>query len=62
MKNVDEREVTLPSLKSGLTYTIKVFAITTDDVVSQTAAEIEATASKYNLQSGFIRIPKCSSI
>ena len=49
-KNVNDREVNIPDLMSGLTYTIKVFAITTDDVVSQTAAEIAATSSKYMLQ------------
>jgi len=40
------RDVAIDSLTPGLTYTIYLFAVTTNDVVSQTAAKVEATVSK----------------
>jgi len=40
------RDVVIDSLTPGLTYTIYLFAVTTNDVVSQTAAQVEATVSK----------------
>ncbi|KAI0229774.1 hypothetical protein LSAT2_019802 [Lamellibrachia satsuma] len=36
-------EVTISNLGPGLTYAVSVFALTTDGVVSQTAAQLEAT-------------------
>ena len=47
-KDVNQQEVTIPTLTPGLTYSIKVSAVTTNDVLSQTAAEKEATVSKYS--------------
>ena len=47
INSVVEKSVTIRSLAPGMTYTIKVFAITSGDVVSKTAVELEATTSKY---------------
>ncbi|KAK2163049.1 hypothetical protein NP493_1486g00017 [Ridgeia piscesae] len=41
--SVDVKSVTIPSLAPGRTYTIKVFAITSDGVVSKTAKELDVT-------------------
>ena len=47
INSVDVKSVTIPGLAPGMTYTIKVFAITSDGVVSQTAKELDVTTSKY---------------
>ena len=47
ISSVAEKSVTIPSLDPGMTYNIKVFAVTSGDVVSKTAIELEATTSKY---------------
>ena len=48
--NIDSasaRNAVIDSLSPGLTYAINVFAITTNHVVSQTSAKVEATVSTY---------------
>ena len=47
INSVGEKSVTITSLDPGRTYTIKVFAITSDDVVSKTAKEMDVTTGKY---------------
>ena len=47
INSVAEKSVNIPSLVPGRTYTIKVFAITSDDVVSKTAKEMDGTTGKY---------------
>ena len=44
--SVADQETTIPSLTPGQSYTIKVFGITTNNIVSQTT-QLAATVSKY---------------
>ena len=46
--SVYKKSVTIPSLTAGLTYTIKVFAITSNNVVSKKEAIPDVTISKYH--------------
>ena len=49
--NIDSasaRDAIIDSLSPGLTYALSVFAVTTNDVASQTSAEMEATVSTYS--------------
>ena len=48
--SVNEKELTLEHLAPGLTYIIRVFGVTTNDVVSRMATTLEATVSKYRIQ------------
>ena len=48
--SVNENELTLGRLAPGLTYIIRVFGVTTKDVVSRMPTQLEATVSKYHIQ------------
>ena len=48
--SANEKELTLGRLAPGLTYIIRVFGVTTNDVVSRMATTLEATVSKCYIQ------------
>jgi len=45
--DVTKRDVNIDHLAPGVTYNIRLFAITTGDIASPAPAEINATSSKY---------------